>query len=83
MIFNETPGHWEDYHSEVAADTKSLITIVSDMDREEPENQTGRLHALSDILMHLDALNNLYMERIRLDLEEKHGNGQNTYDTEQ
>ena len=72
MKYQEHLGHWEDYHSEVVADTEALITIVSDIEREEPPDHTGRLHAVQDILMHLDHLNDLYVERINLDLKERH-----------
>ena len=71
MRENETPGRWEDYHTDVAADTRSMLTILDDIEREEEPDTTGRLHALYDVVLHLDYLNELYVERIQMDLLEK------------
>lgn len=73
MRENETPGRWEDYHTEVAADTRSMLTILDDIEREEEVDSTGRLHALHDIVLHLHHMNELYVKRIRMDLNEKAG----------
>jgi len=45
--------------------------LLSDMEREEPPNHFGRLHALADIPMHLNSLNDQYRERIVLELKKK------------
>lgn len=71
MKYEETMGSWEDYHTEVSADTESLMTILTDIENQEEPDETGRTHALYDIVMHLSYLNDLYMELVNRDIRNK------------